>query len=157
MVTSPAVGRNLVEYAPQKQCLKKTWMEANMALHCPWVRDLRTKSEGVEDSGTGIMPPVHGQTGGSVQSPCSRAHNQKGKVFSGTWVPLGGSRMCWISARNSARLKSFPRGPGHWHAKIQGSARDGFLLSLVRRGRMEMDMVGCKKHCMARADVKANA
>ena len=40
-MTSPAVGRNLVEYAPQKQCLKNTWMEANMARRCPWVKDHR--------------------------------------------------------------------------------------------------------------------
>ena len=60
-----------MEYAPQKQCWKNTWIEADMALRCPWVRDLRTKSDGVEVSGTGIMPPVQGQTGRSTQSPCS--------------------------------------------------------------------------------------
>ena len=103
------------------------------------------------------MPPVQGQTGGSAQSPCSWAHSRKGRVFSGAWVPLGGRRMCWISACSSARLKSFPRGPGHLHAKMWGSACDGFLLSLVGRGRTEMDMDGCKKHRMARADVKAVA
>ena len=65
--------------------------------------------------------------------------------------------MCWTSARNSARLKSFPQGPGHLHAKIRGSARDGFLLSLVGRGRTEMDMEGCKKHRMAKVEVKADA
>ena len=94
VVTLPIVGRNLVEYAPQKQCLKNSWIEADMACHCPWVSDPRTKSEGVEESGTGIMPPVHGQTGGSAQSPCSWAHKRNGIVFSGAWAPLGGSRMC---------------------------------------------------------------
>ena len=140
VVTSPAVGQNLVEYAPQKQCLKKTWMEADMARRCPWVKDPRTKSEGVEDSGTGITPPVQGQTGGSAQSPCSWAQSRKGKVFNGAWASLGGRRMCWISARSSARLKSFPRGPGHLHAKVRGSARDSFLLSLVGRGSTEVVM-----------------
>ena len=157
VVTSPAVGRNLVEYTPQKQCLKNTWMEADMAHLCPWVSDPRTRSAGVEDSGTRIMPPVQGQTSGSAQSPCSCAHNRKGRVFSGAWAPPGGRRMCWISARNSARLKSFPRGPGQWHAKTQGSAHDGFLLSLVGRGRTEMEILGWRKHCIARAEVKANA
>ena len=32
VMTLPTVGQNLMEYTPQKQCLKNTWMEANMAL-----------------------------------------------------------------------------------------------------------------------------
>ena len=65
--------------------------------------------------------------------------------------------MCWISARNSARLKSFPQGPGQLHAKIRGSARDGFLLSFVGRGKTEIEMEGWRKHRIARAEEKAEA
>jgi len=36
-----------------------------------------TRSEGREDSGTGIMPPVHLHRGGSAQLSWSTRHNRK--------------------------------------------------------------------------------
>ena len=113
-----------------------------MARHCPRVSAPITRSDGVEDSGTGIKPPVHGQTGGSTQCACSSDHRRNGSVFTGSVSLPGGRRMVWLVAHNLARLKSFPQGPGHLHAKMCGSACDGFLLSLVRRGRTMIEKDG---------------
>ena len=52
-----------------------------MVRHCPRERDPMTKSEGREDSGTGITPPIHLQRGGSAQLSWSAFHKLKGRVF----------------------------------------------------------------------------
>ena len=81
VVVSPDVGCIRCEYVLQKQCWKKTWRVAHMARRCPRERDPITKSEGREDSGTGIMPPVHLQQGGSARPSWSAFHNLNGRDF----------------------------------------------------------------------------
>jgi len=61
-----------------------------MAQHCPRERDPSTKSEGREDSGTGITLPIHLQQGGSAQSSWSAFHNLKGRVFKRGWGMVSG-------------------------------------------------------------------
>jgi len=52
-----------------------------MARRCPRERDPMIKSEGREDSETGITPPVHLQQGGSARLSWLAFHNLKGRVF----------------------------------------------------------------------------
>ena len=85
MIVSPDVGHMHCEYAPQKQCWKKTWRAAAMAQHCPREREPITRSEGRDNSGTGIMLPVHLQRGGSAQLSWSAFHKWNGRVFRGGW------------------------------------------------------------------------
>jgi len=124
-----------------------------MARHCPRERDPMMRSEGVDDSGTGITPPVHLQRGGSMRLSWSTFHNRKGRVFRRGFGGALGMCCIWASARSSARLKSLPRGPGQLHGKRRGLAHVGFLLSLVTKGWMEMVMSRWRKHCMPRAPV----
>jgi len=58
MMVSLEVGHMHWEYSPQKQCLKNTWRVADMVCRCLSERDPMMRSDGREDSGTGIMPPV---------------------------------------------------------------------------------------------------
>jgi len=125
-----------------------------MARRCPRVRAPMTRSDGVDDSGTGIMPPVHLHRGGSAQFSWSIFHRVKGRDFRGGVGVWACERMDWASARSSARLKSFPRGPGQLAAKTRGSAREGFLLSFTARGRMTTEVSGWRKQCMSTAPVK---
>jgi len=81
VMVSPDIGHMRCEYAPQKQCWKKTWRAAHMVRRCPRDRDPMTRSEGREDSGTGITPPVHLQRGGSVWLSWSALHKLKGMVL----------------------------------------------------------------------------
>jgi len=79
VMVSPDVGRMRCEYAPQKQCWKKTWRAAHIARRCPRDRDPMTRSEGREEAGTGIMPPVHLQRG-ACSHVCDCLHED--------WEPL---------------------------------------------------------------------
>jgi len=119
-----------------------------MVQHCPRERDPMTRSEGREDSGTRITLPVHLQWGGSAQSSWSAFHSLKGRVFRRGFGRVSGMWWFCASARSSARLKSFPQGPGQSQGKVRGSACVGFLLSFTARGWMEIVMSGCKKHCI---------
>jgi len=125
-----------------------------MARRCPRVSAPITRSEGREESGTGIMPPVHLQRGGSAQFSCSSFHRRKGRDFNVGGGRCAGSTTSWASARSSARLKSFPQGPGQLHAKMRGSALVCFLLSLTGRGRIETEIEGLRKQCMLTVAVK---
>jgi len=125
-----------------------------MARRCPRDREPMMRSAGVEDSGTGITPPVHLHRGGSARFSWSSLQRWKGRVFKGS---VGGGSGSWedcASAWSSARLKSLPRGPGQLQAKTQGSAHVGFLLSLTASGWMEMEMAGCRRHCISSAPIK---
>ena len=124
-----------------------------MARRCPSERDPITRSEGVDDSGTRITPPIHLQRGGSAQLSWSIFHNQKGRVFRGGRGAVSGIWCNWASTRSSARLWSLPQGPGQLHGKRRGSARVGFLLSLAAKWWMEMVIWGWRKHCIPSAPV----
>jgi len=122
-----------------------------MAWCCPRDNEPMTRSEGSEDSGTGIMLPIHLQQGVSAQLSWSAFHKQNGRVFKAGRGRASGRWTSWASAHSSARLWSFPQGPGQSQAKICGLARVGFLLSLTASGWMEMEMSGWMRHCMSSA------